>query len=56
MKRHGNPLEVVTDHPHSYRAAMKQLGIEARHWTGRWFNNRAETVPYLCAAEPATLI
>ena len=42
MKRYGNPLEVVTDRLHSYRAAMKEIGNEALQTTGRWLNNRAE--------------
>ena len=42
MKRYGNPLEVVTDRLRSYRAAMKAIGNEERHSTGRWFNNRAD--------------
>ena len=42
MKRYGNPLEVVTDRLRSYRAAMAELGNEARQSTGRWLNNRAE--------------
>ena len=41
-KRYGNPLEAVTDRLRSYRAAMKELGNEARQVTGRWLNNRAE--------------
>ena len=36
MKRYGNPLEVVTDRLRSYRAAMKEMGNEARQHTGRW--------------------
>ena len=42
MKRYGNPLEVVTDRLRSYRAAMREIGNEARQETGRWLNNRAE--------------
>ena len=42
MKRYGNPLEVVTDGLRSYRAAMKEIGNEARQQTGRRLNNRAE--------------
>ena len=42
MKRYCNPLEVVTDRLRSYRAAMKEMGNEARQQTGRWLNNRAE--------------
>jgi transposase-like protein len=42
MKRYGNPLELVTDRLRSYRAAMKEIGNEARQATGRWLYNRAE--------------
>ena len=39
MKRYGNPLEIVTDRLRSYRAAMKEIGNEARQQTGRWLNS-----------------
>ena len=42
MKRYGNPKVMVKDRLRSYRAAMKEIGNEARQVTGRWFNNRAE--------------
>jgi putative transposase len=42
MKRYGNPQGVVTDRLRSYRAAMKEIGNDARQATGRWLNNRAE--------------
>ncbi len=42
MKRYGNPVEIVTDRLRSYRAAMKEIGNEARQSTGRRLNNRAE--------------
>jgi len=42
MKRYGRPKVIVTDRLRSYRAAMKELGDEARQATGRWLNNRAE--------------
>lgn len=42
MKRHGRPGVIVTDRLRSYRAAMKEIGNEARQETGRWLNNRAE--------------
>ena len=42
MKRYGKPLEVVTDRLRSYRAAMTEIGNEARQETGHWLNNRAE--------------
>ncbi len=42
MKRYGRPESIVTDRLRSYRAAMKEIGNEARQATGRWLNNRAE--------------
>ncbi len=42
MKRYGRPEIIVTDKLRSYRAAMKMIGNDARHVTGRWLNNRAE--------------
>jgi putative transposase len=33
---------LVTDDLRSYGAAVRHLGIESRHETGRWKNNRAE--------------
>ena len=42
MKRYGHPNAIVTDRLRSYRAAMKEIGNEARQVTGRWLNNRAE--------------
>ena len=42
MKRYGRPEVVVTDRLRSYRAAMREIGNEARQITGRWLNNRAE--------------
>ena len=42
MRRYGDPKAIVTDRLRSYRAAMKEIGIESRHETGRWLNNRAE--------------
>ena len=42
MKRYGRPETIVTDKLRSYRAAMKEIGNEARQETGRWLNNRAE--------------
>lgn len=42
MKNYGSPKVIVTDKLRSYRAAMKELGIENRQETGRWLNNRAE--------------
>ena len=42
MKRYGRPQVIVTDRLRSYRAAMREIGNEARQKTGRWLNNRAE--------------
>lgn len=42
LKRHGRPVEIVTDGLRSYRAAMTGLGCEDRREMGRWLNNRAE--------------
>jgi putative transposase len=42
MKRYGNPEAIVTDRLRSYRAAMKEIGNEARQLTDHWLNNRAE--------------
>ncbi len=42
MKRYGPPQVIVTDRLRSYRAAMREIGNEARQQTGCWLNNRAE--------------
>ena len=42
MKRYGRPEVIMTDRLRSYRAAMREIGNEARQVTGRWLNNRAE--------------
>ena len=42
MKLYGCPEIIVTDKLRSYKAAMKEIGNEARQETGRWHNNRAE--------------
>ena len=42
IKRYGGPKVIVTDKLRSYRAAMKNLGIDHRQETGQWLNNRAE--------------
>ena len=42
LKRHGSPVEIVTDGLKSYPAAMKELSIGDRRQMGRWLNNRAE--------------
>ena len=41
-KRHGRTAEVVIDKLRSYRAALKELGIQDKRVTDRWENNRAE--------------
>ncbi len=42
INRYGHPQVIVTDRLRSYRAAMREIGIEARQQTSRWLNNRAE--------------
>ena len=42
LKRHGSPVEIVTDGLKSYPAALKELGIADRRIIGRWENNRVE--------------
>ena len=43
LKKYGfAPENLVTDDLRSYHAAARALGIEHRHRTGRWRNNRAE--------------
>ena len=43
LKKYGFlPENLVTDDLRSYTAAARDLGIERRHLTGRWRNNRAE--------------
>lgn len=42
LRRHGSPVEIVTDGLRSYPAALKELGIEDRREMGRWENNRVE--------------
>ena len=42
MKRYGRPEVIVADRLRSYRAAIREIGNEARQVTGRWLNNRAE--------------
>ncbi len=44
MTRYGCPEVIETDRLRSYRAAMKQIGNQARQVTGRWLNNRAENL------------
>jgi putative transposase len=42
LKRHGSPETITTDGLRSYRAAMGELGCEAKQEVGRWANNRVE--------------
>ena len=43
LKKYGFvPVKVTTDKLASYAAAVRELGIESRHQTNRWANNRAE--------------
>jgi putative transposase len=42
LKRHGSPKAITTDGLRSYRAAMTELGNEAKQEVGRWANNRVE--------------
>ena len=43
LKKYGFvPETFVTDDLRSYSAAARDLGMERRHRTGRWRNNRAE--------------
>lgn len=42
LRRHGSPSAITTDGLRSYRAAMSELGCEAKKEIGRWANNRFE--------------
>src|SRR5260370_10410886 len=43
LKKYGfAPDRMTTDKLPSYAAALRELGIESRHQTNRWANNRAE--------------
>ncbi len=42
LKRHGSPETITTDGLRSYKAAMTELGCEAKQQIGRWANNRVE--------------
>jgi putative transposase len=42
MRRHGKPEYIVTDNLRSYGAALKEVGSDFHHATGRWLNNPAE--------------
>ena len=42
LKRHGRPVEIVTDGLRSYPAAMDDLRIEDRRKMGSWLNNLVE--------------
>ncbi|GGO34417.1 hypothetical protein GCM10010991_25160 [Gemmobacter aquaticus] len=44
MKRQGRPETIVTDRLRSYGAALKDLGRGDDRETGRWLNNRAESL------------
>ncbi|MEO0562433.1 MAG: DDE-type integrase/transposase/recombinase [Chloroflexota bacterium] len=50
LKRHGSPVEVVTDGLRSYPGATNDLGIEDRREMGRWLSNRVESshLPLRC--------
>ena len=56
MKRYGRPDIVVTDRLRSYRAAMREIGNEARQETGRWLNNRAVIYYMLSIITPRMLL
>jgi putative transposase len=43
LKRHGSPEAITTDGLRSYKAAMGELGCEAKQEIGRWANNRVES-------------
>jgi len=42
LNRHGSPESITTDGLRSCRAAMTELGCEAKQEIGRWANNRVE--------------
>jgi putative transposase len=43
LKKYGFvPATMTTDKLACYAAAVRELGIESRHQTNRWANNRAE--------------
>jgi len=42
LNRHGSPETITTDGLRSCRAAMTELGCEAKQEIGRWANNRVE--------------
>jgi putative transposase len=42
LKRHGSPETIITDGLRSYKAAMTELGNEAKQEVGRYANNRCE--------------
>jgi putative transposase len=42
LKRHGSPAATVTDGLKSHRAAMRDLGKEAKQEAARHASNRAE--------------
>src|SRR5688572_27441821 len=43
MKSQRQPEAIVTDRLRSYAAALKVIGLELPHRTGRWLNNRIES-------------
>ena len=42
LKRYGSPEAITTDGLRSYKAAMSELGNQAKQEVGRWANNRVE--------------
>jgi putative transposase len=42
LKRYGSPEAITTDGLRSYKAAMAELGNQAKQEVGRWANNRVE--------------
>lgn len=43
-RRHGRAEELVTDRLRTYGGALKELCVSDRQKTGRWRNNRAESL------------
>lgn len=52
LKRHGEPVVIVTDGLRGYGAAMAELGNLDKREVGRWLNNRAENahLPFASAS------
>lgn len=42
MRKHGQPVVIVTDKLRSYGAALKEIGASDMQEMGRWLNNCAE--------------